>query len=416
MKAASPVKVALILRHFHPIVTGPAVRHRQIAERIHAFGFRMEFHTLLPENTDLPKIEKCECYDVIRHNLSTNSEIKEQSLDAAIFRTARNYWVKTQEFPKIIVGFSTTRKLLPHLLWARRSQIKLVLSLTIAPEIQGLSLLSKSWMSISQYFMLKRFDALCALSTTLGEHYVRLGARPQTLHVFPFPVNVERFKPSLSCEEKTKLRLKVGLPLDHKLILFSGGIIKRKGVDLLLSAWQFVTQRHPEAKLVLVGEKIRKSTATSSLAVQAEDAFHKELQALIEKGQIVESIVFVGQVSNPEDYCGACDIFVFPSRLEGMGGVVPEAMASGLPCIITPFIGFPEREFGTEGIHYLRAELCPSSIADSICRLLEDSALSKSLGDSARQWALDEFDLQVITKRMAHLYQSLISETRVGVS
>lgn len=407
MKKEGPLKVALVLRHFYPVVTGPAVRHRQIAELIHEMGIRMEFHTVLPSGSNLPHIENNETHDVIRHDLSAKKTIKEQLWDAALFDAARSYWADTNSKPQVIVLFSTSRMLLPNILWAKRNRIKLALSLTIAPEIHQTTKLKGFLTRLALSLALKSFDALCALSETLGKQYVKLGAINSRIHVFPFPVNTQRFRPPASIEEKMETRERLGLPKDKKLVLFSGGIIKRKGVDLLLNAWSQVVKRHPNAVLVLLGEKIRKSTATSHVEAVAEDTFHTKLLSIIEKSQIAESIVFVGQVLNPQDYCMASDLFVFPSRLEGMGGVVPEAMASGLPCVITPFVGFPKKEFGTEGIHYLLSELHSDTIAESICRLLDDPELSLILGNSARQWALNQFDLGKITQGMAQLYRSM---------
>jgi glycosyltransferase involved in cell wall biosynthesis len=405
-----PVRVALILRYFLPIVTGPAVRHRQIAEVIRRYGIHMEFHTAMPDGHSLPFHEDCRGYEIFRHTFTGTCKPGQQQLDAALFKAATNYWQSTGPAPDVIVVFTASRKILPQLLWARMNGAKVVLSLTIAPETGETSRLREILTRLTQYGMLRLFDAHCALSESLGRIYCRLGASPKKMHVFPFPVNMQRFRPPSCPEEKAAIRNKLGLPQNRQIVLFMGGIIRRKGVDLLLKAWGRVLERHPGALLVLAGEEIRRSTSGGVTGLNSELFFKQEISHLIQSTGISEAVMFAGEVDNPEEYCRASDVFAFPSRLEGMGGVIPEAMASGLPCVITPFVGFPEKEFGIAGTHYVKAELEAGSIAEALCLLLSDSVKRHEMGLAARSWAAAEFELMSITRRLAQLYLRLAQQ------
>jgi glycosyltransferase involved in cell wall biosynthesis len=82
----------------------------------------------------------------------------------------------------------------------------------------------------------------------------------------------------------------------------------------------------------------------------------------------------------------AADVFVFPSRVETLGNVVLEAMASGLPVIGVDQGGTLENlRHGVNGL------LCPAGdvdrFAEAIGRLLDDHALRRTLGQNARAWA-----------------------------
>jgi glycosyltransferase involved in cell wall biosynthesis len=99
-----------------------------------------------------------------------------------------------------------------------------------------------------------------------------------------------------------------------------------------------------------------------------------------------ERITFTGKIENVEDYLRAADVFVLPSRREGFANVVAEAMASGLPCVLTPYQGLPE-EFGIPGQEFLLSSYEPEKLAASIVMPLEDQSMRTSLGLAARSWA-----------------------------
>ena len=102
----------------------------------------------------------------------------------------------------------------------------------------------------------------------------------------------------------------------------------------------------------------------------------------------------------------ACDFFVFPSQREGMPNVVPEAMATGLPSILTPFKGLPE-EFGRPGEEYLLVERTPEELADALGRVLDDPELAARLGAKAREWVEDNLDVEDSLDAYARLYAEL---------
>jgi glycosyltransferase involved in cell wall biosynthesis len=112
-----------------------------------------------------------------------------------------------------------------------------------------------------------------------------------------------------------------------------------------------------------------------------------------------------GEVSNVEEYLQAADIFVFPSRREGMPNVVPEAFASGTPTVLAPFVGLPE-EFGRAGTHYVLANRTATDLADAIIALLASPQRREELAGEARRWVESKLDLE----RSLMLYASLYCE------
>jgi glycosyltransferase involved in cell wall biosynthesis len=99
-------------------------------------------------------------------------------------------------------------------------------------------------------------------------------------------------------------------------------------------------------------------------------------------------------------------VFVFPSSLEGMPNVVPEAMAVGLPCVVMPFKGL-SAELGQPGRDYLLVEHQPLEIAEAVLKLLNDHALYMNFSKNAFNWVKDNLNVKISLSRYAQLYGRL---------
>jgi len=105
------------------------------------------------------------------------------------------------------------------------------------------------------------------------------------------------------------------------IILSVARLIKRKGIDDLIRAVPAIVEEHKNIKLRIIGE----------------GNMENELKALAQKLEVSKYIDFLGYVPHNEisNYHSSSDIFVLPSKNEGMSNTILEAMASGLPVITT---------------------------------------------------------------------------------
>ncbi|MBU2850413.1 glycosyltransferase family 4 protein [Acidithiobacillus ferrivorans] len=148
-------------------------------------------------------------------------------------------------------------------------------------------------------------DRILVGSTFARNAFMEEGFSAEKMIVIPYGADVERFSPGqFKAKQSTIFR-----------ILFVGGIVQRKGVSYLLRAYQRF--KGPDTELVLVG------------------SYPDDLRPFAPFREDFKHISHVPQAALPEIYRNA-DVFVFPSLLEGMGLVVLEAMATGLPVITTP--------------------------------------------------------------------------------
>lgn len=173
--------------------------------------------------------------------------------------------------------------------------------------------------------MVKGSSATIAVGKRSADYLLSLGAREQSLFTAYSTVDVEHFQnvSSQARLEREALKAKLGIRQDV-VILYSGQFIERKGLRYLLEAYAEIKARHSNAALVLLGYGPLQSELAAAVASRGLADVH-----------------FVGHVEVeeiPEIYAVA-DVFVLPSLEETWGLVVNEAMACGLPVVVTDRVG-----------------------------------------------------------------------------
>jgi len=140
--------------------------------------------------------------------------------------------------------------------------------------------------------------------------------------------------------------------------IFVGRPDNAKGIDQLLDAWKEVVGLISSARLVIVGDAGSKS----------EQA---ELRLLVSSLKLENNVLLTGFVEDDQvqEYLQASRIFVFPSRREGFGLAVAEAMSAGLACVISDIPALRE-VFGQSAV--LVDPENPERLASSILRVLTD--------------------------------------------
>jgi glycosyltransferase involved in cell wall biosynthesis len=183
----------------------------------------------------------------------------------------------------------------------------------------------------------------------------RHGLPADRVRVIPYAADTSRFVPT------TDRRFHA----TSCTFLFAGGITQRKGLKYLLEAWSRV--RRPGWRLQLLGPLPADPAPLAPYRDQVE---------------------FLGRVGHAEmpARLAAADVFVFPSLFEGSAVVTYEALACGLPSVVTPSSGSVARD-GIEGLVVPPGEVEP--LARAIETLGLDANLREHMTRAARQRALD---------------------------
>ncbi len=184
----------------------------------------------------------------------------------------------------------------------------------------------------------------------------------------------------------------LGLPSKGKVLGAVSRLDPAKGIDVLIRAMPCVEN----ATLVIVGDG-------------AERAFLEELAR--ELG-VSGRILWAGYRPDVHKLLPAFDVFVQPSRFEGLPTTVIEAMAAGLPVVATAVGGTPEVvEDGVTGLLVPPAD--PAALAQAINHLLGDPPLRLALGRAGRERAAKQFSVEQMVRQTEALYMELCREKSV---
>ena len=204
------------------------------------------------------------------------------------------------------------------------------------------------------------------------------------------PMNVNNWH-AINRQEARKL---LDLPLENKIVVWHGRVeIFRKGLDILLDAWEIVCQKSDanNLNLLLVG--------TGSGAEQ--------LSQLIEQKKLT-NVIWINQYILDRDricnYLSAADFYVLPSRHEGFPVAPLEAMACGLPIVATDAPGIPDiLEDGELSGGLMVAREDAVSLSNAILKILGDRILQQQLGKRARERVEKHFSLEVVAQQLNDL-------------
>jgi glycosyltransferase involved in cell wall biosynthesis len=211
----------------------------------------------------------------------------------------------------------------------------------------------------------------------------RFGAAPNKTVIIPTSVDTRLFAPGPS------KALKTGWGVEGKIVLFVGNLIKRKGVDMLMRAFQRTLTAVPDARLVIVG-------------TGPEEQKLRNLQSRLN----LEEIYFVGKMPRPEmpEVYRSCDVLVLPSLYyEIFGNVIIEAMASGLPVICTRIGGMRDLVIhGKTGFQVAPGD--PLELSRYLVKLLSDDELKDEMSRAARRVAVQKYDDVVLARAVERIY------------
>jgi glycosyltransferase involved in cell wall biosynthesis len=161
---------------------------------------------------------------------------------------------------------------------------------------------------------------------------------------------------------------------------------KRKGIDVLLRALGGMSAR---PRLWIAGDGPERGA----------------LEALAHETGVDAQVQFLGMRSDAADLLAGCDVFVVPSRSEGLGVVALEAMAAARPVVASAVGGLAHAVVeGRTGL--LVSPEDPDALARALARVIEDPALRESLGDAGPGRVAEGF----LAEQMVEAYESLYFE------
>jgi glycosyltransferase involved in cell wall biosynthesis len=179
-------------------------------------------------------------------------------------------------------------------------------------------------------------------------------------------------------------------PCEVKTVLFVGWVVKSKGINELLAAWEMVKMQG--WRLEVLGP------------------FEPEYQSDLLRRFSIDDVEFTGQMSHSQtmDRMKRCGLFVLPSYAEGFPNAVVEAMALGRAIIATDVGAIPEMLDGGAGVivkskdHWV--------LAQAMENLMLDAELRESLGRQAFAKAMQQYTIDVVFQSYLKIWRGVSSE------
>ena len=235
-------------------------------------------------------------------------------------------------------------------------------------------------------------DHFVAVSNGVKEHILH------TSHVAEDKVSTIYNGVVVECSstfDKTAFMSSVGLKNDERILLTAGRLHRQKGYDHLIRAMPMVQSAFPGVKLLILGEGEEENN----------------LKKLADSLELTEKVIFTGLRSDVDSLLHCIEIFVLPSRWEGLPNVLLEAMAAGKPVVATAVGGIPELVVqGVTGV--LVPPQDTLALADAIKGLLSDEKRALAMGSAGRQRVQQCFSMDAMISKTEALYQELLTRKK----
>jgi glycosyltransferase involved in cell wall biosynthesis len=217
---------------------------------------------------------------------------------------------------------------------------------------------------------------------------VHLGARGIVIPLGIAPVEFANLPPRGKFRERHP-------QLRHKrLVVFLGRLTRVKGLDLLIPAVASVIRQIDDVHLVIAGPD--------------DEGYGAVLSGLLAQAGIDKHTTRVGMLHGQEklELLVDTDVWVLPSRMENFGMAVVEAMACGLPVVISDQVDIHHEVRSANAGLIVACKV--DEIAAALARLLRNPSLGSALGGAARQLVKSRFGWEAVTDQLLTTYLEIV--------
>jgi len=373
---------------YHPEISGASLQCRQLVK---ALEQQVDF-LVLTTTTDraLPAQDEVDGVEVHRVYVDPR---RASSKTAAAWRLWSAFVRLRHRFDILHVhGFSQKTLLLIAL--ARAFRKRVIIKLTSVGHDDALSMRSRGRVAFWFYAAADRF---IAVSPRFEEAHRAAGLPGDAFRLIPNGVDLSRFRPA-SATERATIRESLRLPADNLLVLFVGFFSHEKRPDLLYHVWARLASGGLRSTLVLIG-------ATQSPYHEIDLQMAASIRADAARRGLTSHVVFVEHTNQIEEYYRAADVFALPTLREGLPNVLLEAMACGVPPVITRIEGVTDWmvDDGVTGI--LVPPNDEDALAAALAKLLTNEGWRTELGVAARDSVARRFPFDRTAELTLQLYR-----------
>lgn len=246
-----------------------------------------------------------------------------------------------------------------------------------------------------------------AVSPGLLKASLDAGIPANRIELVPNGIETDRFRPATPAERR-ELRRAVGHDVNEPVILFVGYFSHDKQPRVMFDAWLTLFDNYGlDTTAWFVG-------ATKSDYFEVDERIADEMQSEAERRGRAHRLIFTGPLHEVDRHFRLADVFVLPSRREGLPVALMEGMSCGLPCVASFLPGATD----TLIVDGVSGRLVPvgevDAFASAIAEMLRDPVRANAMGAAARQIVLDRFASEKIAACWLRSYALSIGPENPG--
>ena len=386
--AADTLSVLMVTGAYHPEISSGGLQCQTMAK---ALAGRARVNVLTTAvDTALPATAVVDAVPVTRVHVDVTSAVSRIGamgrLSAALARLV--------PASDVVHIHGCSSKNVPVVIAARASGRPVILSLHTAGHDEPEAVKQSGRL---RWWAYRNADRYLSVSPSLVDAYLAAGLPADRIDCIPNGIDTARFAPADE-RERTTLRHELRLPADRPVVAFVGFFSHDKQPQVLVDGWLRAHARGgPDATLVLVG-------ATRSAYFEVDDRIAAQIEESARAQGRADRLVLAGTTHLVERYLRAADVFVLPSRREGLPVALLEAMACGLPCIASRLAGSTDAiiDSGRNGLLVPVGDV--EAIAQALIDVFADPPRAAALGAAARQTVVDRYSSDLVARRWLETY------------
>lgn len=378
-------KVLILSSAYLPCIGGSELAIKNITDRLSDFEFDLITAKLDKNSPEYEKLGNVSVYRVGGSLSLAEFLLPKNLLPLAVFLKARGL-LKNNDYIAVHAFQASGAAGAGWLLKYFYPKLPFLLTLQEGKNLQKQGFL----VNFFRKLIIKKADAATALSIFLKD-YLNKVRKDLPVEIIPNGVDIGNFSRQYSYGEMAELEEKLGIKPGDKIIISVSRLVEKNGPDLLIEALSVLGKNFGVSyKLIFVGEGPMK----------------ENLESKVKSLKLEGRVIFTGTV-NPGSlplYLKISDVFVRPSRSEGLGSAFLEAMAAEVPVVGTKVGGIPDfledRRTGLFSSHE------PEDIAFKVRVVLENDKLKEEIKNNAMELVREKYDWDIIAGKFQKLYQN----------
>ena len=245
-----------------------------------------------------------------------------------------------------------------------------------------------AYIYLIEKFNYRQATALFALTPAEATQLQHYNLRTP-IHILPNGILPTEIHPA----KAQQFRQKYNLEREQPLILYLGRLVAKKGIHLLIDAFAQIEEQHPQARLIIAGNR------------EQEPAYTQELDDLVNRHSLGRKIIWTGYLDEEEKAAAlsAADIFSHASKSEGMALAILEAMGAGLPTIVSKECYMMA---ATNAKALIEVPYDSRKLATALTDLLRSREKRRTIGQTARQYVQEHHSWEAIAHESIQIYQA----------